>query len=75
MLREDETMLGIAAMTAILLGGLWLADSLFGFRFESTEALYPFQASVRQAAAICLLGIGAVLAWIESRIHIRRLHH
>ena len=68
-------MLGTAALAALLLGGLWLADTLFGFRFERTDAIYPFHSAARQTAAFFLLGTGAVLAWIESRLHLRRLHH
>lgn len=68
-------MLGIAALAALLLGGLWLADTLFGFRFGRTDAIYPFHPAARQTAAFFLLGTGAVLAWIESRLHLRRLHH
>jgi hypothetical protein len=68
-------MLGMAAAVAILLGGLWLAEPLFGFRFDQAEGLYPFHEAMRQTAALILLGSGATLAWIESRLHARRLHH
>lgn len=67
--------IGTVAMTSILVGGLWLADALFGFRFDQTDTFYPFHPAARQTAAFLLLGTGIVLAWIESKLHAHRLHH
>ncbi|MBI3126203.1 MAG: hypothetical protein HYZ11_01190 [Candidatus Tectomicrobia bacterium] len=68
-------MLGAAAAILVLLGGFWLAEALFGFRIDQADILYPFHSAARQAIGLILLGSGAAIAWIESRLHARRLHH
>ncbi len=68
-------MLGAAAAGLILLGGFWLSESLFGFRVDQADILYPFHSAARQMIGLILLGSGAIIAWIESRLHARGLHH
>lgn len=68
-------MLAMATLTTLILGGLWVADTLFGFRMEGVSFLYPFPAEARQTAGFLFLAAGVILLWVESKHNAKRLHH